>query len=141
MKLHLAQNFLNLIFLDDAYRVIYKLNTPSGVMSGSTSISKALPADLDIPRKDFNAADGGQRFANVGRIDWRTLSSSTIQILDQQMDTKDFFRSEGIYGKVFGGNHIFTGLDGKEYKWSSSKGFVSPTSQVSFTYSTLGLLS
>ncbi|ESK82737.1 hypothetical protein Moror_5671 [Moniliophthora roreri MCA 2997] len=56
-----------------------------------------------------------ERFANLGRIDWRTLQSSTIQILDQQMETKDFFRSEGWSGKKR--NRIFTGPDGKEYKW------------------------
>ncbi|EEB91253.1 hypothetical protein MPER_10420 [Moniliophthora perniciosa FA553] len=36
------------------------------------------------------------------------------------MDTKDFFRSEGLSGKMFGGNSIFTGFDGKEYKWNKA---------------------
>ncbi|ESK82738.1 hypothetical protein Moror_5672 [Moniliophthora roreri MCA 2997] len=119
MKLHLSQNFLNSTYTDDTGRVIYKVNTPSTpLVNGSTTISKVLPADTDIPRRDSGSdSDSHERFANLGRIDWRTLQSSLIRILDQQMETKQFFRRDGWSGKLFGRNRVFTAPDGKEYKW------------------------
>ncbi|KAK7040359.1 hypothetical protein VNI00_009829 [Paramarasmius palmivorus] len=116
MKLHLSCNYLNATYSDDTGRAIYKVKTPSPFVTGSTTISKVLPADLGIPQRNLEAA-GKERFASLGRIDWRTFSSSTIHILDQQMDTRHFFYSEGWSGKLLDRNYIFTAPDGSEYKW------------------------
>ncbi|KAK7040355.1 Replication termination factor 2 [Paramarasmius palmivorus] len=117
-RLHLSSNFLNGTYTDDAGKVIYKVNTPTRV-GGSTTIAKVLPADVDIPRRESDVV-GGERFASLGRINWKfwsTTRASTIQILGQEIETKDFFRSEGWAGKLLGSNRVFTAPDGKEYKW------------------------
>ncbi|KAI3601663.1 hypothetical protein WG66_009035 [Moniliophthora roreri] len=122
MKLQLSRNYLNATYTDTSTgRVIYKVTTPSApIVTGSTTISKVLPADIGLPRRDSDR-DGEEpneeRFASLGRIDWRTLHSSSIKILDQEMETKHFLRRDGRAGKLFGRNRVFTAPDGREYKW------------------------
>ncbi|KAI3608170.1 hypothetical protein WG66_006527 [Moniliophthora roreri] len=112
MKLHVTGHFLNATYADDAGRVIYKVKT-SSLVHRSTTISKVLPQDIDIPRRNSDPNDSQERFAHLARIDWGVQSTS-IHLLDQLMETRQFLRKEP---KFFTRNRIFTAPDGKEYKW------------------------
>ncbi|EEB93169.1 hypothetical protein MPER_08219 [Moniliophthora perniciosa FA553] len=113
MKLHVTGYFLNATYANDAGRVIYKVKSPS-LVSGSTTISRVLPADINIPRRNSDANnDSQERFAHLARIDWGVQSTS-IHLLDQTMETRQFLRREP---KFLSRNRIFIAPDGKEYKW------------------------
>ncbi|KAL0569945.1 hypothetical protein V5O48_012020 [Marasmius crinis-equi] len=113
MKLTLAGNYLNTTYADDNGKINYKSHTTSTFPGGKTNIVKVLPAD--IPRRQ-NSGDGeaelGDRFAHMARIDWKIISD--FQLGGEEVSAKKFFRREIWAAKK---NRIFTGEDGKEYRW------------------------
>ncbi|KAF9269828.1 hypothetical protein L218DRAFT_292011 [Marasmius fiardii PR-910] len=58
----------------------------------------------------------GDRFIYLAQIDWQVFASSKIRFGDgQEVLTQEFFRKVG-WGP-YGRHRVFTGKDGKEYKW------------------------
>ncbi|TFK34265.1 hypothetical protein BDQ12DRAFT_613813, partial [Crucibulum laeve] len=51
----------------------------------------------------------------LGQIEFRTIQSSRIRYQGQEVETSAFFRKSGF--GWHGRHRIFTGPDGKEYKW------------------------
>ncbi|KAF9265280.1 hypothetical protein L218DRAFT_860954 [Marasmius fiardii PR-910] len=117
MRLTLSGNFLKCTYTDENGRVIYKVQTTSTI-HGKTTISKVLPDD--IPRGERIGQDdeindsGPDRFAHLGRIDWRVGGSILVRG-GEELSVKTFFRRGGLW--ALGKNRLFFGDDGREYKW------------------------
>ncbi|KAJ7482155.1 hypothetical protein B0H11DRAFT_1212546 [Mycena galericulata] len=123
MQLFLATDHpWNTVYTDASGAPWYKTQTPLKLHDRTTSISKVI--DPDIPRRapepdaSNNSADGidTARFASLAQIDWRVIKSSVIHFGGRELATNEFFRKAGTQG-VWGRPRLFSGLDGKEYKW------------------------
>ncbi|KAJ6606064.1 hypothetical protein DFH09DRAFT_1119210 [Mycena vulgaris] len=108
----------NSVYTDESGVPQYKVNTPFK-LDRTTAISRVV--EHGIPRRS-GSMDGhdagieeGERFASLAHIDWHLVESSVIRFRGRELATRDFFRKEG-WG-WYGRHRVFTGLDGREYKW------------------------
>ncbi|KAJ7137280.1 hypothetical protein C8R46DRAFT_922450 [Mycena filopes] len=97
----------------------YKVHTEISVIHGTTTtISRRI--DGDIPRRDGNeeTAAHAERFGQLAHMSWRVVGSTVIHFGGREIEAKDFFRkgSPGLFGHPR--EQVFTGQDGKEYKWT-----------------------
>ncbi|KAF9266002.1 hypothetical protein L218DRAFT_997355 [Marasmius fiardii PR-910] len=110
MRLTLSGNFLKCTYADENGRIIYKVHSTLA----RTTISKVIPGD--IPRRNSeNESDTGDRFAHLGRIDWKAMYSVLV-LGGEEFSTRTYFKRDGFTGAM-GLNRVFVGDDGREYKW------------------------
>ncbi|KAJ7457966.1 hypothetical protein B0H11DRAFT_203495 [Mycena galericulata] len=108
--------------------VQYKVRSPIKVSEFISTITRRI--DVDIPRRnsghsqagtdsDHSQAAGttGDRFGLLAQLCWYLRGPSVMRFGGQEVDPATFFRKVKVpwYGLPVG---IFTGKDGKEYKWS-----------------------
>ncbi|KAG5642050.1 hypothetical protein DXG03_003749 [Asterophora parasitica] len=109
MHLYLStRHHLNSIYSNEEGQALYKVETPSGIASRTSSISYVVPNEGG----DKSMVD---RYAHLAQVDHNAVASSVLRFGGIQYETKDYFRKEGWGAQ--GRNRIFTGPDGREYKW------------------------
>lgn len=113
-----GKDFLDASYTNDHGDPIYKVHTTRKLCAEqTTTISRILPSE--VPRRgDADTYPGLEdRFAHLAQIDWRQIRYSTIRFGGEEIDTKTFFRREGMKWNSYGRHRIFTAPDGKDYKW------------------------
>ncbi|KAF8875694.1 hypothetical protein BD779DRAFT_1449911 [Infundibulicybe gibba] len=111
MHLYLSDTSpLNTTFSDEAGQAIYKVDTPLGLISCTANISRVVRDD--IPREGKDLQD---RFAHLAQVEWHMFGSSFIRQGGQEIDTRIFFRKEGL--GWYGRNHVFMAPNGRDYRW------------------------
>lgn len=138
MNLYLSTSdtAINTLYTSSDGTVLYKTHTPTK-LSGktTTTISRAVPSDIPM-REGESALEqiGEQRFALLAQIDWRLISPTIIRFGGKEVEASSYLLKDGagwgwytkcvVYFRsmVFrviktSRNRVFTGPDGKEYKW------------------------
>ncbi|KAF8901950.1 hypothetical protein CPB85DRAFT_106618 [Mucidula mucida] len=122
MNLYLSTSdtAINTLYTSSDGTVLYKTHTPTK-LSGktTTTISRAVPSDIPM-REGESALEqiGEQRFALLAQIDWRLISPTIIRF-GWGWYTKCVVHFRSMVFRVIktSRNRVFTGPDGKEYKW------------------------
>ena len=103
--------------------MLYKTSHPRIVLGATTTIYKAMPHEDPMDMRD--------QFDVMGEINWCVIGSSTFRIDGEAMQTKEFFRRQGILGRCvvcwrsllpascerLCSKRTFTGPDGRPYRW------------------------
>ncbi|KAJ6501307.1 hypothetical protein DFH09DRAFT_1203046 [Mycena vulgaris] len=111
----------NAVYTNESGTPQYKVHTPFKLPPRTTSISRVVDG---IPRHSGSAhihedrEEDGERFASLAHIDWHLVESSVIRFRGHELSAQDFFRKEGLGWFGLGSHRVFTGVDGREYKWS-----------------------
>ncbi|EAU80774.1 hypothetical protein CC1G_04884 [Coprinopsis cinerea okayama7 len=94
-------------------QVIYKVESPFKLVGRKATIDKIVPNDT--PEGAQGEPDMQDRFTRIGLVEFNTVTSSKITWENVIHDTSKFFRKESM--GWLGRDRIFTGPDGKEYRW------------------------
>ncbi|KAF9021633.1 hypothetical protein BDZ89DRAFT_1071281 [Hymenopellis radicata] len=94
---------------------LYKTQTPMKLGSRTTTISRAVPSD--IPTREGAEQTGEQRFALLAQIDWKLKGPTVLRFGGKEVEAKSYLIKDGAGWGWYCKNRIFTGPDGKEYKW------------------------
>ncbi|KAF8914821.1 hypothetical protein CPB85DRAFT_1412059 [Mucidula mucida] len=121
MNLYLSTSdtAINTLYTSSDGTVLYKTHTPTK-LSGktTTTISRAVPSDIPM-REGESALEqiGEQRFALLAQIDWRLISPTIIRFGGKEVEASSYLLKDGAGWGWYTKNRVFTGPDGKEYKW------------------------
>lgn len=94
MNLNLSEGSpLNSTFYNDAGQVIYRVETPSGLGSRTSTITRVIPNNVE-PKKgrEVNMQD---RFGFLAQVEHNPISSSVLRFPGGEIPTKEYFRREG----------------------------------------------
>ncbi|KAK0186378.1 hypothetical protein F5146DRAFT_1161148 [Armillaria mellea] len=116
-----SSGMLNNSYANESGQVIYKVSTPNKFSRRVTTISRILPPehppreDTDLRGARSEEVDFQDRFVTLGYIDWKVFVSSVLRFNGTEVKATEYLRKQG-WG-FYGRNRVFTGPDGKEYKW------------------------
>ncbi|KAJ7457965.1 hypothetical protein B0H11DRAFT_2062080 [Mycena galericulata] len=110
--------------------VHYKVRSSNKLHEFVSTITRRI--DVDIPRRNSGhpqagtesdrgqAGTIGDRFGLLAQLCWYLRSPSVIRFGGEEIDPATFFRKVEMPWYVKLPVRVFTGKDGKEYKWSCS---------------------
>ncbi|KAG6916908.1 hypothetical protein DXG01_004741 [Tephrocybe rancida] len=116
MKLNLSGSSpLNSTFTNDDGQALYKVETKIWAISPTSNITCVIPNDIPRREEEDTNISMQDRFAYFGHVEHNMIASAVLHFGDQRYEAKDYFKKDG-WG-AYGRNRVFTGLDGREYKW------------------------
>ncbi|EDR10699.1 uncharacterized protein LACBIDRAFT_315364 [Laccaria bicolor S238N-H82] len=109
MHLYLSSNEpWNATYANEEGQPIYKTSSPRMVLSRKISVHKIIPNASEEDLQD--------RFAHLAEVEYKRFTPSRIRYGGDDLLTSEYFRKTKEWGDL-GKGRIFTGPDGKEYKW------------------------
>ncbi|KAF8652784.1 hypothetical protein AX16_004176 [Volvariella volvacea WC 439] len=126
MKLLLSKSsHLSADYTNEAGELLYRARKNSQLWTTTTNISKRIPPTAPHLSSGSRRVGEGKRtrvhdqvqdqFAHLAQVYFRQYGSDKIVMGGQKFYVSSFFRKEGL---SWGGrDRIFTGPDGKEYRW------------------------
>lgn len=89
------RSFLNATYSNEAGQVIYKVETPKGLTTRVSTITRVIPNDVIPLKGDSDEVDMRDRFGFLAQIEHKPISSSVIKFGGVEVETKEYFRKEG----------------------------------------------
>ncbi|KAF7318258.1 hypothetical protein HMN09_00334300 [Mycena chlorophos] len=115
---------INTVFSDESGNAVYKTSTPK--MGGTTFVSAAVRDTASLGAQsasDAMASPAGEtQFANLASIDFHEYHvmksvKSVIVFRGEEKVVSEWLRKDGAGIGWYGSHRLFTGSDGREYRW------------------------
>ncbi|TFK24651.1 hypothetical protein FA15DRAFT_669378 [Coprinopsis marcescibilis] len=95
-------------------QVLYRSECPWALGTRTATIYKVIPSEVTPVVGGISMQD---QFSKIGEVKFHLLSSSKITIGTNNYTSSTLFRRSGINLLGLGSDRVFTGPDGREYRW------------------------